>query len=418
MASKITARQAHEQGRRAAEQAMADKVRGDIYKNLDHNIQWARIAYMGVAEVDLRQELLRFSRERMASDPDLAKYPECRGMRELVEAQREGFATVVDDPVAVAAHFDWYWFCSRRLNTRFVGKSPQPSRCTSIWFPDTKEGGPICASNLDDVLFRYGKDSHRPPATGGRDWRITEITCVGGVSAAVLCDEEPDCLFPVHLDWIMPDDIKDLREHMAFMERYREFWGPGNQLWVDPDMNFVAVEKANIRMGVRYSERYAATTACAYLTPEMNAFKKERDRLSFKARGWTEDCPDAVYWDGCEQRYRRLLRLVERHARQGPTLIRAAQIALDHSVPFPERICLAGEKGHPQEKLQNWTLSSSAHCVSGPNRRVLWWGIDPTDPRPIYKTSCHVIPGEGLEHRKAEWEREVAEAGEIGLSPG
>ena len=417
MALKVTKQQAYADGRRAGEQAAQGGGLGSLYTQLQHNIKWAKASYMGAEDVDLREELLKFSRQRMASDPDLTRYPECRGLRELVEAERQGFAEALDDPVAAAAHFDWYWFCSRRLNTRFVGRTPPPSQCTDFWFGDTQEDGPIHGSNRDDVLFRYPANFRREPTTAGEGRHIKRITCVGGVSAAVLCDEEPECLFPVNLDWIMPDGIAGLGEHVAFMESYREFWGPGNQLWVDPEMNFAALEKANIRMGVRYSQGRGAITACAYLTPEMNAFKKERDRASLEVRGWTEDSLDAVYWDGCERRYRRLLGLVEAEAERGATLIGAAQIALDHAVPFPDRICLAGEQGHPDEKMQNWTLNSFARCISGPNRRMLWWCIDPTDPVPIYHTPCVVAPGGGLEHRRAEWEQQVAAAGEIGLHP-
>ena len=286
---------------------------------------------------------------------------------------------------------------------------------------ELSEGGPIHGSNRDDLLFRYGADFRESnlPATGPSEERFEKITCVGGVSSACYCDDEPECLFPVNVDSILPDEITDLEEYMAFLERYREFWGPGNRIYVDPDLNFAAVEKANVRMGVRHSTGCCAITACSYLTPEMNAFKKERDRLSYRARGWPEDdSVDKRFWDGCERRYRRLLGLVEQEHQRGATLIGAAHIALDHAVPAPDRVCVAGEKCHPDQQMQNWTLTSFAKCISGPNRRMLSWAIDPTNPQPIYTTECHVAPGEGLEERRAEWEQEVAEAGEIGLPPG
>lgn len=410
MALNITRGQAYARGRAAA----ADPP------GPENDFKWARAAYLGVAEIDLAQELLRFSRERMSSDPDLTRFPECRGLREMVEAEREGFADVCDDPLAAAYCFDWYWFCSRRLNTRFVGKSPPAAQCTDFWFADSREGGPIHGSNRDDVLFRYKTGFAAPPQKGPSDSVFPpggRITRVGGVASSVMCDEEPENLFPVNTDWITPPEITDLKEYMAFMERYREFWGPGNSMYVDGDMNFASVEKANVRMGVRYSAGCGAITACAYLTPEMNAFKKERDRASFEARGWGDDNRDAAYWAGAEKRYRRLLDLVQAEHRRGATLIGAAHIALDHAVPFPERICLAGQKGHPQEKMQNWTLVSFADCLSGPNRRTLYWVIDPEDPVPIHTTECHVIPGEGLDERLPEWKREVTDAGEIGLNP-
>jgi len=415
MLLKITTEEAYEQGRQAAEKLLAS---GDTMAAGEANFTWARTAYPAIGDLDLSEELVRFSRERMESDLDLAKYPECRGLREVVDSERKGFADVCDDPFLAALQYDWFWYVSRRLKVRFVGKSPPPSQCTDFWFADTKEGGPVHGSNRDDVLFRYGAGFRESnlPATGPAEERFEAITCVGGVSSACYCDDEPECLFPVNVDWVLPDEITDLREYMAFLERYREFWGPGNRIYVDRDLDFAAVEKANVRMGVRYTTGFSAITACAYLTPEMNAFKKERDRLSFEARGWPEDDnTDKRFWGGCERRYRRLLDLVEQEYRRGATLIGAAHIALDHAVPAPDRVCVAGEKCHPDEKLQNWTLTSFAKCISGPNRRILSWTIDPTDPQPIYTTECHVRAGEGLGHRQAEWEQEVAGAGEIGL---
>lgn len=417
MALKITKEQAYQRGRQAAtKKGSADEAQQEI----ENGFTWARNIYEGAAELDMVHEITEFSRERLASDLDLTLYPECRGLADLVIAERQGFAEVCSDPFIAAHHFDWRWFVSRRLNTRFVGRQPPPAQCTDFWFADTAEGGPIHGCNRDDVLFRYGPEfpRERAPKTGPGEWQITGVTAIGGVSASVLCDEEPECLFPVDMAWITPDDCANVREHMDFMSRYREFWGPGNRLYVDAEMNFAAVEKANVRFGVRYSSGCCAITACAYLTPEMNAFKLERDKLSYAARGWShEDNPDKRYWDGCERRYRRLLELVENERARGATVVGAAQIALDHAVPAPDRVCVAGESTHPDDKMLNWTLSSFARCISGPNRRMLFWIIDPSQPQPIYTRPCHVLPGLGLEARLAEWEQEVADAGEIGLRP-
>ena len=379
--------------------------------------QWALASYPVLTEADLREMLPCFSRERLASDIDLTRYPECRGMMERVRASREGFAEVMTDPLLAAYLFDWYWFCSRRLNTRFVAAIPPPAQCTRFWFADTAESGLITAGNIDDVLIQYKHNDFGIPQTGPDETRFDRVTCVGGVSSAVLCDDEPECLFPVDLGAIMPPDLHTVRDYMAWMERYAEFWGPGNQLWVDADLNFAAVEKANVKMGVRYSTGWGAITACAYLTPNMLAFKQKRAAQSFAARGWSDDNPDAAYWNGCEARYRRLLQLCEAEYKRGATLIGAAEIALDHAVPFPSRICLAGERGHRDEVMQNWTLRSDASVVSGPNRRMLFRSIDPQNLQPIYHTPCLVRAGIGLESRLPEWEDEVAAAGEIGLHP-
>ncbi len=418
MPLKITVDEARRRGRAAAEQWVQTHGSGAAARaRIENDFTWARVGYLGTAELDLGAALVAFSRERLAHALDLQRFPECRGLPDCVRAERAAFAEVCPDPLASAFHFDWYFFVSRRLNCRYVGRTPPPAQCTDFWFADTREGGPIHASNRDDVLFRYQKGHGAPPTRGGPAQHFTAVTCVGGVSSAVMCDDEPACLFPVNLEWLPTDDLKTVRQYMAFLERYRDFWGPGNRLYVDPELNFAAVEKANVRMGVRYSTGWAAITACAYLTPEMNAFHHERDLRSFQARGWDpNDNPDRAYWAGAERRYRRLLDLCEKEHRRGATLLGAAEIALDHAVPFPDRICIAGEKGHRDEKLQNWSMQSFARCISGPNRRMYYWHLDPTEPVPVYQTPCHIIPGEGVPLRP-EWQREVAAAGEIGLHP-
>jgi len=118
--------------------------------------------------------------------------------------------------------------------------------------------------------------------------------------------------------------------------------------------------------------------------------------------GWTEDCPDHLYWEGCERRYRRLLKLVDEETRRGPTLQGLADILLDHAVPFPERICLAGERCHRDVTGVNWTLTSSSSVVFGPTRRTLWWRVE--GDTPIYETRPFLILGPGVQMRK-EWKR-------------
>lgn len=412
MPVRISSEEAYMAGRAAGLKWAESK---DPTLRVQSSFRWAKIQYPATADLDLRRELIEFDRMRLAADLDLTKFPECRGLRQVVEVERRGFRNACGDEFAMAFEYNWHWLISRRFNARYVGRTPPPAQCTDIWFANTREGGPIHASNRDDVRENYTATSNKIPSSGSPgNERFTGFAQVGGVSSAVLCDEEPEEWFPVRLDWIDTRGIASLPEYVEFLGRYRDFWGPCNSIFVDSQWNFVAIEKANRRMGVRYAKDGAcAITACAYLTPEMNAFKKERDALSFKVRGWTTDNPDAAYWNGCERRYRRLLKLVDEENRRGPTLLGAARIVLDHAVPFPDCICVAGEKGHPDEQLQNWTLISFARCVVGPNRRMLYWQMDPTKPIPVYRTKSHLIVGQGIAENPS-WARELAEAGDIG----
>ncbi|MGB9641595.1 MAG: hypothetical protein ACP5JO_00865 [Candidatus Ratteibacteria bacterium] len=392
----ITVEQAYIRGRKAGEAAAKDPQWRLMAESV---MDWAKKSYPASAELDYKYEILKLEKERLNASLDLTKFPECKEWMDIVRAEHRGFFDGCKDEWMTAHHFNWYWFVSRRLNTRYVKKAAPKGKCTGVWFGHGQEG-PMAGQNLDDLIRPFQK--FNPPEKGPSGKPFEKITLVGSASSAVLCDEEPENIFPVDVFEIMPEDIKKLPDFVGFLYRYREFFGPGNMVFADPEMNSVAIEKSNCRMGVRWQKNGAsAVTACAYLTPEMNAFKKERDRISFELRGFDPvDNPDYVFWAGCEKRYRRLLELVEKEASGIPTLQGLANIMLDHAVPFPDRICLAGEKGHRLDWDANWTLVSSSSVLFGPTRRTLWWRKEGN--RPIYETKPFLILGEGVEI-KPEW---------------
>lgn len=394
----ITVQQAYERGKRAGLMALKDPNWINMAESV---MEWARKSYPASAELDYKQEVIKIEKERMSAGIDLTKFPECRNWVDAVRAEHKGFLEACNNEWMMAHYFNWYWFVSRRLNTRYVRKSAPKGKCTGVWFGDGNEG-PMAGQNLDDLIRPFQKFS--PPEKGPSGEKFKKITPVGSASSAVLCDEEPENIFPVDVFEIMPEDIKKLPEFVDFLYRYREFFGPGNMIFADPEMNSVAIEKSNCRMGVRWAKNGAsAVTACAYLTPEMNAFKKERDKISFELRGFDPvDNPDYVFWDGCEKRYKRLLKLVDELASDTPSLKGLTDIMLDHAVPFPDRICLAGEKGHRDDWEANWTLVSSSSVLFGPTRRTLWWRKE--GDKPIYETKPFLILGEGVQMRD-EWKK-------------
>ena len=395
---KIKRDEAYARGKAAGMAAKTDPI---WLKMAESVMEWARMSYPASRHLDYKSEVMKLETERLAADLDFTRFPECRWWRDAVIAEHRGFLDGCGDEWMTAHHFNWYWFVSRRLNTRYVGVEAPRGKCTAVWFRDSNEG-PLQGNNLDDIRRPFQK--FEPPSEGPSGKPFKKITSIGGVSAAVLCDEEPENIFPVDPIAVMPEDIKTLPDFVKFLQRYVEFFGPGNLIWVDPEMNSVAIEKSNCRMGVRWEKNgVSAVTACAYLTPEMNAFKKERDLLSYKMRGWDEkDNPDYVFWDGCERRYHRLLALTDELARSGPTLEGLANIMLDHAVAFPERICLAGENDYPFYEVANWTLTSSSSVLFGPTRRTLWWRIE--DDMAIYETKPFLIPGKGVRVLE-EWKK-------------
>jgi len=364
---------------------------------IDDLSAWARRNYPASAHLDYSAEIETLDQQRLEAEPDYNKYAELKGMKELYLAERKGFIEGAGcGRSEMAFHFSWSWFVSRRLNTRYIGTGLPASNCTGVFFREGEEG-PMAGRNNDDNKRPYYKFA--PPTTGPDGVRRLINS---GVSSAVLCDEEPEEIFPAQPWELMPGEYhKDVKKVVDFLQRYNEFWGPCNTVIVDENLNSVAIEKSNCRMGVRWPKKGAsAVTACSYLIPGMKEFKWDRQYLSLKLRGWNEDSSDYVYWVGCDTRYQRLLELVEKLEEEGPTLWRLANIMTDHAVPFPDRICLAGERGHPKDIDVNWTLTSSSTVLEGPTRRSLYWHVEGDSA--IYDLKPFLVLGEGVQ-MKPEW---------------
>ena len=109
--------------------------------------------------------------------------------------------------------------------------------------------------------------------------------------------------------------------------------------------------------------------------------------------------------------------MVAGEARGGATLWGALGIISDHAVPYPDRICLAGETAFPdREKRTTWTVLHHAAVVTGRAKRCLYRSIQSfRDARPVYEYTPKLMLDTGVRMRKA-WRAE-ADAGVCGLAP-
>lgn len=403
-----------ERGRAAAQRAKAAGLHKDMLWNFDWNLQL--FPSLG-KDFDMAGALLAHDERRLNCTPDYSRFPEMRGLADEVIGEREGFLEGSGfEPLHAAFVYSFGHFIWKYVNCHHVARYDlikPPQQCTDVFFPDGREGV-TSSGNRDDILYPQYESTmvNYVPPVAGPDTEMPWLC--GGVSSAVLLDEEPEDIFPYAPHAHLPRECrKNIEDIMSWMEARRDFWGAGNQIWVDDSLRAVAVEKAARRVAFRKPEVSGAVciTACSYMDPELNAFKQERLKEVASRIGLPlENCFDKIFSDGCDARYRRLINLTNTEAARpgGATLWGAFDIVADTAVPFPERICLAGEKLDPaREPNANWTLYQHALVSTGPGRRALFRALRSyTNPRPIVEETPKLLLGEGVT-MQPQWQADI-----------
>ena len=110
--------------------------------------------------------------------------------------------------------------------------------------------------------------------------------------------------------------------------------------------------------------------------------------------------------------------LTDAAAQGQPTIWDALNVVADHAVPYPDRVCLAGESRNSPTRNpnQNWSVTQHAAVITGPNRRAIYRSVrSQTAPKPVYDYTPQLMlwPGVPL---KPEWQADVA-AGRCELAP-
>jgi len=401
-------------GRAAGTEAKKDNVRRQVQQALAEMY----VLYPTV-DFDLAQALVDYDKERLACEPDYGKFPELKGHLELLRAEREGFteASSLGD-LEAAYTFSMWFFNSRRINGRHLARYDIiiAAGCTNVFIPGGKDGVTISDNRdiglLDDMsglanlhphfVFRINRH--------GVNWHQ------GGVSAAVLLDDEPACSFPgdpfTYQHLIPPECFDDIDLMIDFMTRYNEFYGPGNKILVDTHLNAVAMDKSNCMVAFRKPtvNGAIAITACAYLDPELSAHQLARAAKAAEMKGESlVESADRNYHLGSRKRYQRLVDLTNEVAKGQPTIWDTLEVVADHAVPYPDRVCLAGESCHSAERnpKENWSVTQHAAVITGPRRHCLYRSIQSrANPLPVYEYTPKLMLGPGVA-MQPEWQAEI-----------
>src|SRR5437764_306964 len=102
MALRITKEHAYAKGVEASGQRIfSDNFVADVEAYFP---QW-RSQFPLSAHLDYRHEIVKLWQERLEADLDLTKYDECRGLREIVEAEYRGYLDGCGGNTVQAAYF-------------------------------------------------------------------------------------------------------------------------------------------------------------------------------------------------------------------------------------------------------------------------------------------------------------------------
>jgi hypothetical protein len=317
------------------------------------------------------RDLLRFHRERHSAVPDLSRYPELRGMRELLLAENRGYqegAGLTD--LELAAYISGYAYYHR-----FIASKPAPAasplgkaNCSWIFFP-ASDRGPLAANNLDSTPRQLFS---RPcwPAHN-------EHVFMGGVSSGLFMDELSPELFPAPVYRLVSRYCRSADETVDLLTRYTLFWGPGNLLVADRNRRTAMIEKSACRIGVRWSpDGFGFVTAMTAEEPGMHAYVAGRRAASVAARGLPAGNLDECYWAKQDAR-RELMNGLMDEARRRPTF-EAMRRFIQFRDPVRGNVCGFGEPVAPGGPASEYTIRTVIWELR--ERRARWWAQDGDTP--------------------------------------
>lgn len=322
-------------------------------------------------EPEIFDMVYQHSQKRLNSPVDFKKYPELRGIKQLIFAEWKGIGDGAGiDERQTALYTNGMNFYHRMICTGKIGRmsTNTAASCSYVFFPYS-DRGPLLANNLDSSPDEPFGTPHWPA--------INEHLIIGTVSSGIFLDEEPDEVFPAPVFKIVARYCRNAKEAVEVLERYNQFWGPCNAIVIDREKNCAMIEKSACRIGVRWSkDGFGFITAMTAEHPEMNAYLNERRQASLKARNLGPGSPDEIYWKKQDQRRMLMNELLEQ-ARKNPTLDMMKRI-IQFRDPVKGNVCGNGEVyvegGPPSEytiRTIIWLLKEG---------KALWWAREKEKP--------------------------------------
>lgn len=299
-------------------------------------------------------EVRAYHRERLDAVPDLTRYPELRGYRDLLMEEQRGMidAGADEDTIALAGTLH-FWRDTRLLQQTGRGwHAPvMPEKCRVLYAPETDEGA-LHAKNVDDPLT-YWKP--RPPYPKGAKWPYPHPLIFDGVGSGLHIDEIPPEIFPVEVRSLCMEHCTTVEAATEFMVRYNYFWSSQNLLIHDTRGNSMAFEKTRCRVATRKPNAKGVNfiNGMGALDPGIRDHQRRMRAKHLEQAGQGPDSMEALYFKFCEAKWNNMAKYVEQVS-DNPTLESVNWLMEQRDPSGP--MCLTGKKVHPDEKVSGCTL--------------------------------------------------------------
>jgi hypothetical protein len=295
-----------------------------------------------------------YHKERLDAVPDLARYPELRGYRDLLLEQYRAMtdAGIDEDTIALAETL-LFWRDTRLLQQ--TGKAwhavVTPEKCRVLYAPESDEGA-IHAKNIDDPLT-YWKP--RPPYPKDAKWPWTHPLRFDGVGSGLHMDEIPPEIFPVNPHELCNEHCTTVNAATEFMVRYNYFWSSQNLLVHDMHGNSMVFEKTRCRVATRKpnSKGINFITGMGALDPQIREFQTQQREKYLKQIGSDWNGMDGCFWKVCQGKWDNMARYVDELSKN-PTVAGVKELMEKRDSSGP--MCLTGKKSHPDDKITGCTL--------------------------------------------------------------
>ena len=299
-----------------------------------------------------------FHKERLDAVPDLTRYPELRGERDLLFERYRGMvdAGLSKDLVALAESLV-FWQDYRlpvEEGKSFYGLATERKlreQCRVIYMPESDRGA-IHAKNVDAPLKGFIPD---PPITNPGPWPFPPLM-PDGAGSGLHIDEIPPEIFPADAVALCPKHCTTVDEATEFLVRYCYFWGGCNRLVHDDKGNSMAFEKTSrCRVATRGPDSNGINyvTGMGAVDAELAEFIDRQRELYLRETGQDDDCYEATYWRKCKGQFRSMARYMKELS-ETPTVDKLIEVLLKRDPDGP--LCKDGVPCHADEATPEATL--------------------------------------------------------------